>query len=382
MYIEPSKKQKSGLPIYISLIAMLAILIGQPWQNSMLISIGTWTIIFSVTLSFLVSLSWKIKAKHLFLLLFLLCISLFSMLASGAISYRSIVAALCFIELPMGLFYTDDRVKTKVCKAVYLVFYALSFYHIYLRFTNLAFLYRTEENSVLIEGLTLGYPNPNQTGMFLMVTFFILASGICFFRSKLIKLLFLLNSLFIAYLILETSSRVCIILLIAFVLSFVFQKRIKIKPWLIKVSFISPIVFLAFIMFFESIYEGWSILGDSFETGRFGLYSEAFNAVGAKNYLFGNFAAISFQNTHNAYLSIFGTVGIVGLVVFVTFLYFKFRDISFLVKMNHQKIAYIGLLLLLVHSSVEAAFFTSGSVYAVLVISLSCLSVAGSSGGQ
>lgn len=115
-------------------------------------------------------------------------------------------------------------------------------------------------------------------------------------------------------------------------------------------------------------------MGEAFDTGRFSIYTRVFRNYSIIDFLFGDFSRYRFDNLHNGYLSIMATVGVPSMVLFISLLYQKTTALLNYISQRHQRLAYIGLLFLIMHMAFEAAFFTAGSVYAVSVLILVWLS--------
>ena len=113
-----------------------------------------------------------------------------------------------------------------------------------------------------------------------------------------------------------------------------------------------------------------AFLGENIYTGREEMYVEQMsNLKGVWQWLFGDLYAGSFTNYHNGILSVLVSTGLCGLIVFL---------IIWLKKLlprvvNYNKVSYVAvcaLIVLIVYSSFEAAFFLGTIPYGIMVVTL------------
>ncbi len=354
---------------YVSLFAMLLILVSQPWGWTTPMSVGTWIIFIAAIYDFLKALRMRFTRPSALILFTILLLSFCSLLAAARMTYRFLVALFCFWEIPIFLQFSTKDVSKKFVERIYHIFLALSLYYMVLFFTPVANVYG---NDFLLT-LTLGYSNPNQTGMYLLVCFFILFSATSYYKRPIVRFIYSGAAILIGLLIFGTGSRACILLALAYTVYYIFFSK---NSWpvlttiLTKIAFWVPIAVFIFIMFFTNLSRDLQFMGETFETGRFSIYSRVFENYSFLKFLLGDFARYRYDNLHNAYLSVFATSGIIVAIFFVIFLRNRFLEIHQRVIHRHQQLAYMGLVMLVVHMSIEAAFFTAGSVYAISVMSL------------
>jgi len=179
--------------------------------------------------------------------------------------------------------------------------------------------------------------------------------------------LILLVGVGLFWLIFETQSRASIAVSAMFGIWTLFFRRIKIKPVHVAVALVFPIVVLFFILYGSEIYGDVQIMGESFETGRIEIFQRIFTNNTLPSILFGNFRTFRFDNLHNSIAAIFATSGLLPTVAFLALMYENCRYVCVSAVSERQHNALAAILLLVVHSSMEAAVFTKGSVYAVMV---------------
>ena len=362
---------------YIALFAMVLILCGQPWRQTGLMSLGTWLIFLAAFYDLLKAASMRFLNRPTILLLCILMLSFFSLLASADFSYKSLVALFCFWEIPIFMQFSTQNVSKSFKEKLYYVFLGLAAYYVFLALSSISHDYMGPYGIVQLDELTLGYTNPNQTGMYLLICFFILLSAAAYFQKRWLRHLYIAAAIIIGTLIFATNSRSCVLLAAAYAFYYVFfSKKIsaRIIGMIAKIAFFLPIILFIFIVFFQQAAQSILVMGEEFDTGRATIFSDVFTNYDLVKFLLGDYSSHQFENLHNAYLSIFATAGFFVALLYVVFLRNKFLEIHKTAKQRHQQLAFVGLITLIVHMSVEAAFFTAGSVYAVSVMCLAWIS--------
>ncbi len=362
---------------YVALFGMILILVGQPWGQHALMSLGTWLIFLAAFYDLIKITSMRFLPVPAILLICILLLSLFSMIATFEFSYQSLVALFCFWEIPIFLQFSTQNITNAFREKIYYVFLALAGYYTFLSLSSVSHKFVGSYRTVVLDELTLGYQNPNQTGMYLLTCFFILLSATAYFKKRSKKRLFMIAAAIVASLIIGTRSRACIIFVIIYVIYYLFFSRRlsrSTRLFITKCAFMAPIIMFIFILFFQEAADSLLILGEEFDTGRVSIYQRVFRNYNIVDFILGDFSRYLFGNLHNAYLSVFATAGFFTMVFYIVYLRNKFLEIQKSAKHRHQSLAFFGLTLLVVHMSVEAAFFTAGSVYAISVICLAWIS--------
>ena len=170
--------------------------------------------------------------------------------------------------------------------------------------------------------------------------------------------------------ILLTQSRTCILLSIFIFLAYLCPKLLKISNKWIILAFALPFLSMIFQILFPDFFENIKILGESADTGRINLWLAFYNSTSFFDLVFGDISTYGGANMHNSYLSIIASFGIIVLIFFIIFLK---KSYSYYYKLlqrdgpNSQKIAFWGMLCVIVHGCSEATFLVSGAVFAGLV---------------
>ena len=166
----------------LALFCNFLILLGEPLKNSTIGSLGSRGLIvallgFALLQFFALIDGQKLKNAHYFILL---VASIFVSAILGGISaiYQNIVPLICFFMLPISLLLYKNVYNVKrIKKLIYLFNLLYTILFTILSFSSLSNIYYTGYGTEILDELTLGYANSNQTGMFLMMSFIIALSA-------------------------------------------------------------------------------------------------------------------------------------------------------------------------------------------------------------
>ncbi|MEE0929160.1 MAG: hypothetical protein UIG59_08200 [Acutalibacteraceae bacterium] len=309
-------------------------------------------------------------------LILLIVICVMALLFSHSNIGQNLIDLMCFLEIPIFMLCGKEISSKNTPKVFLWLQYALSFYYIYLSGTDKAYCFNGKYGVIYLEELTLSYRNPNETAIYLLVCFITLLVAITTYKKLILKLMFAINAGFIFYLVWLTICRAGIVVCVLAVIGLLFLKVFPIKRIITRIALIIPIIMVAVIYLFNDELVEMQFLGSSVDTNRIGVYEQVFSNLQLHEIFLGDFATHSFGNLHNAYISIFGTIGIFGVIIYAYFMYHTLMSHTKSLEYNmSQKMAYIGILLIIIHSAVEAAFFIGGSAYAMGFICLYTLFV-------
>lgn len=363
-------------PIYLMLIGMVLIQVSAPFDLSIFMSMGVWLIVASSILAFIIPfLCNKRYDSCVLLVMALVGLIILSVSFSFSFSYSSIVDAICFLEIPLFI-SAYNRVDTdKVKKAIYIFFTFLSVFYVIISLTSLAYIYSTKYGDVVFYALTLSYNNPNETAMYIFVCVIVLVSLLNETKNLIAKILLYIDIAANLYLIWLTESRTCVVIAVLFIIgAFVFRNK-NMPFWFRNLAFIIHFFFLIISLLFYSVLGSISFMGESFDTGRSEIFNSLINELDIVKFLFGNFS-IGFENLHNGFICIFGTVGIFGAIIFFILISRKIKYVQYgVINEGFNRIALLGLLCIVLVTSTEAAFFSAGSVFAASFVSIYLLSI-------
>ena len=358
----------------ISIFSMMGILLALPYQNNGLISLCTYVIAICAVIMCAVYFleNFEYVARHEFAVLFLALVCLVAIFLSHSDFRGNIVAAACFLEIPIFMLCGKEIKSKRPAKTFLWVQYILSLYYLNLSLTDKAYYYNHGiYGATTLEELTLSYRNPNETAMYLFACFLSLLIAFLTYKHFVLRLMFGVNAVLIFRLIWMTESRAAIVSAVLALIALVLYRVIPVSSFVTKVAIAIPWVMVAIIYFFNDQLVDMNFLGSSVETGRINVFDKVFSSLNLKKILFGDFATHSFNNLHNVYISIFGTIGIFGVILYSSYLS------SVLISQSQRdvynpsmKMAYVGVLLMVVYASVEAAYFVGGSAYAMCFIGI------------
>lgn len=359
--------------LFVSLICCLLVLVGRSLRIDILTSVGTRImIVFQFFCVFLVELfingTKKLKKEYmLFLTLFVVFILCGLIYLTKLL--QDYVLFFCTLMFPAYLlsFYRIKHVN-QAKNAIYVFAFIVALLFIYLYFSPYSHIFYAEYGIVNISALTLGFPNPNEAGIYAMVLAFIFLSS--FFENKdfIIRALSLMLVGIFTYMTFLTESRTCFILLLVTVVAYAFNLVKRINENLILVAFILPIISFIIFLIFPDALRSLIVLGESADTGRSYIYEEVLNEVNIGTFFFGNFGTYLNENFHNSYVSLFMSFGLFGTIAYLV--YVKHMYSAYYVKLRKSKkpnyVAFAGALCIIVHGVSESAFLTSGVAYALL----------------
>lgn len=365
----------------ISIFSMMGILVALPYQNTALISLCTYVIAICAVVmcaAYYIE-NFKYVARHEFSLLILALVCVLSISLSNSDIRTNVVEAACFLEIPMFMLCGKGIKSKRPAKTFLWGQYILSFFYLYLSLTSKSHYFVHEKyGPTSIEELTLAYRNPNETSMYLFACFLSLIVAFLTYKRFSLRVMFGVNAVFVFRMIWMTQSRAGIVSSVLAIFALVLFKIVPVSRVVTKLAIAIPWVMVAIIYFFNEKLVEINFLGSSVETGRLSIFDKVFANMTFKKLLFGDFAAHSFDNLHNVYISVFGTIGIFGVILYASYLS------SVLISQSNrsavtasEKMAYFGVLLLMVYSSVEATFFVGGSAFAMCFIGVYTCFVSG-----
>ena len=277
-----------------------------------------------------------------------------------------------FLTLPvMILFCAYYPIPERARKTIHYTNIAASGLYIYLFHSDKAYQYKGYYGYTTIDDLTLGYPNANQTAMYLFVCIIILVASVVYFRSVYAKLLLLADTGYMTYLLYLTESRTAFALILVFFLMVLYLRRHKLPSKWVAIALAAPAIFAICGHFFKDLFMVVKFIGESLFNGREEIYAKYFGNLDIFNFLFGDYVRFHFDNMHNGYVSITATVGIVALGSYIVFFWENLRrNLGRLEATLPEKVAFTGFLCTLMYTSTEAAMIVGGSNYAFLLASV------------
>ena len=370
---------KNDMPLYffaLSQIGLLFALYGAALSRSQANSIGVWLIFISaVGIVYLGNKNYRRVTGEIFDVLVLLALALISMLASGWMSYQCFVSLFSFLEVPLFILFTKPFYSGKRIRISCLFAIASTVLYVYLYFSPRSHSFMSIYGERTINDLTLGFSNPNETGMHLISTLIVLVSCIFIYKSKIYRMVLISCSLVLIYFITLTLSRASILVTGLFlVLLIPTAIRKSIPKWFQLLCFLSPIVALFFTAMFTGFFSTYTLFGEVLDTGRTMIYLTRIRGLTPIQYFIGNYKYL-FQNSLNAYISVFITVGLPALIIYLKVLYHGIKNCRIFAKNTYNYIAFLGFIILFIQGAMESANFVSGSFYAASFFSIYVIAI-------
>ncbi len=279
-----------------------------------------------------------------------------------------LVSYMCFLMLPgCCVLYRHAGQVQKLKKAIYFasICYAVLFIAlIYAPNSHVAYgHYGLEE----VEELTLGYQNPNETAIYVMLTFFFLVAAFFGMKKRIWKGISGVLVVQMLYIVLQTQSRTCIVLCVAFLVLTLLQKWFRIKGKTLKVAVILPAAVLFVMMEFPQWIARLRFMGEVADTGRVLLFKNYFNNWGMSQALLGDFAKYGSGNMHNSFLTLMAMFGIPMAIYYMYFLYKNTTAYSKNAENPVAYLGYVGWIMMIIHGVAEGTLLAAGTVYAGLM---------------
>ena len=370
----------STVLVLISCVCLVIQLYAIPFKRTSLMSLANQGLLWSWVLGAGYLIVKKMTKSIPFQLIHVLSLVVFvifscaaSFIQGGATAKENITAMLNFLVLPImflycALFGISDHAK----KIALITNFVLSLLFIYLFNSDKAYLYPTKYDfEHQINAATLGYPNPNQTAMYLFVCTVNLFISFLYVKKKPIKCLLILDLVYVAYIMYQTESRTAVLVLcLVIALAVLMLYRPIPKVW-VKLVLLIPFLYVLFAQFWAGVFEGVTFMGQDVLTGREQIYNQYFSLLTPFTFFLGNFTVFQFDNLHNGYLSIAATSGIFALVSFIFMLNHEItRSYQYSEFSKVEKAGFAGFLGVVLYSCTEAAMFVGGSTYAFLILTI------------
>jgi|GEM_PF-3305918 hypothetical protein len=357
----------------MTLISNLVMYIAQPYHIELLNALASRCFMLTNLAAFFVVILINLRRYNVYqtyqilLLTLIACFSFVSYLLSENIGlYNYIIHIWCYLAFPFYLLYLDYlKSDRRLIHFIFIINFINSLVFINLSFSSLKYAgyesYLGTNNAIV----TLGYSNPNQTAMYLVITFITLCCTFFFYKILVVKVTILADGIYLFLLLLKTQSRICIAIGILLLLIILLKRHPKIPKLIVAGVLLSPSIFLiGYSIYYTFVSQLISSGSSKLYDNRGFLFLDTLSAI-KNHFLFGYLSLYQLPNTHNGILSIYSSLGIISLLLFYVYMfraYFHISSRGFTSKSAY--IAFWGLLLVFLHACVESAFITAGSIYA------------------
>lgn len=359
---------------YITVLSNLMIYITLPLNIILLATLASRCYILCNLITFLAAVILCTKkympyrTNQILIIIFMLLFSTISfVLSNGVTFFQYLTKILSYLAVPFYFLSIDYIIpKKKITDFVYLVNFLISIVFTFLSFSSYSYKGYAHYLGTKNAWLTLGFSNPNQTAMYLMLNFIVLFCTYFYYKKKLLRVTAFLFLIYIGKLLYNTSSRTCIITVIIIIAIILLKRKNQVSDLGIIAFLLIPTVFMILypVLYKNGLFLQREILGKTDYGTRSIFYEQALNAL-KSNWLFGNYGKFRLANLHNGTLSVLSSLGIAGFISFYA-CYFRahFQIKTYGPKSKSSFIAWIGLLAVFLHTCAESALITGGAMYA------------------
>lgn len=356
---------------YVAVACQFMEWVGQPMRLNWMVSLSVAILTITTVIAFFFlcqdSTGAAYKVNDLTYLFLMVALVTLCAVLSHPVNMDLVKKLLVFFQLPV-LLMVAKRAASKTSRdwiyainAVYPIlcvyYYNSSFSH---RFVG---PYRETD----IETLTLGFNNPNEAAIYLMICAFLLLAALFRYKNRWIRVTLLAELLWMVFLIYQTRCRAAVFLIAAVVLGTVSWRQMKVTVRFVRVVFASAALFFVALYLLPAL-QSLTFMGDTLDTGRSVLFLVYINNLSFESFLFGDFQNYTLNNLHNAFLSIVAAFGIVSALLVWCFFYQGFKHICVRVpKSREHKALLLSCMAVVLHSAVEAVLLVNGVVYATFV---------------
>lgn len=359
--------------LIITVVAVFFILMGNAYRLTGYVSIATRILVSFVfligTVYAISTITYNKSDQISTLFLLLVILTIVSVIVSGINNLVShFVSYMCFLMLPAYLIaYSNIGFLGKARNIIFFSNFVYTILFFALSRSPLAHIGYTEYGigTYISNDLTLGYGNPNETAIYLLVSFIIMFAGI-HYKTGMIKLIYFLFTCVLGYLIIQTHCRAGIFLTAICVILKLIRPFFQVGTRTIRIVVLLPIIIAVLVVINPDIFRQIMILGEAAETGRYAIYDSYVRGITLKSILVGDYASYATSNLHNSFLTVFSMFGLPATIVYFRFLD---RSINMYLPRIEDSVSYIGLigvLCLILHGIAEGTLLVAGTVYAGL----------------
>lgn len=228
------------------------------------------------------------------------------------------------------------------------------------------------------EALALGFSNPNQAAMIIYSTISILIIQFDRIGKKYLKYLIFAEIVWLFYLLVQTDARTSILACVFVVLlklannfKLTELRLNRVNNGMILFICILPVLFylLYTYLYKNRILADVQFLGKDLFSGRNEVYNHSIEMW--DNKLFGNMERFSFENAHNASLTIILNTGVIGYLLYLIYTYMELLSLNKNGRLNFLPM--VVLLSFFVMGCSESAILVSGSIYYIMMLTVCIL---------
>lgn len=360
------------------LVCHLCMLYGLSTMQNSIISLCSMGIFAMGAILFGGTVIYKVKIGIREAVLFTLLITIVLIIVDKDIKSETLMLASGYVMMLTVWVSAKNIVLWRFSKSfITIMFVLVGGFLIMQSYSEYAYIVRNNDDYVT-EALTLGFSNSNQTAIIVYSTISVLIIQFDRIEKKFLKYIILAEAIWLFYLLVLTDARTCILACV-FVVLMKFANKLKltelrltrVNNGMILFICILPLLFYwVYTYLYDSrILAGVEFMGKDLFSGRNEVYNRSIDMW--KNKLFGNMELFSFENTHNASLTIILNTGLVGYLLYLTYTYMELSEINKNGRLNFLPM--IVLLSFFVMGCSETAILVSGSIYYIMMLTVCVL---------
>ena len=352
----------------LALISHLFSIVGLPMGYHRLVSFSVLlTTVISVLALMLIFVErdQSVDRTNDFTIFVILVVTIILSLLINKTGFSSWKKILTFLQLPAFLFAASRSVNTKIRDVIYVTngFYPALFWYFY----NAPFAHRYEGEYGFVDhkNITLGFSNPNEAALYIMICAIIVLAAVFHYKAMPIKVLFTVEFVFLIFLLNQSGSRAAILMTVALSLIVLFKKKISFSAKKIRILFFVPLIVPLVLYCFPQLGD-FLLMQETIDNGRGELVAEFIKEMNLGLFLLGDFKQYPLINWHNAPLSIMAAFGTITLITYWVYMYRGYKKLCIMtVEDGERKTLLLGAMVIIVYSAVESSLLVSGAVFAL-----------------
>lgn len=360
-------QNKINKVIFCEFILMFLIIIGNIFKLPGMVSLF-FTLTFLVLLVSIIVELWinKVSRYHILLIFSIIAITIINItIVADTISFNYFKKAFMFISTIL-FFYLISVIKINRKTVDFILKVNLVIATIY-PFAYFILGIKTTYGG----GLTFNFTNPNLVAMYIFHSILYCLLAFVYYRNMTIKVILIVITLSLIYLLNKTLSRACLIALMIFFGMSLFnsftKNKIKLKRGISFILLISPLIMS--IVYMQMIETGvinifnFAVSEGKALTSRYGIWREAFYSI-KRNLILGNYYELSggggVSQMHNTHVDIIASYGVCVFILFIIILSIVVDKINNTPKNNFSKMSIFAFYSVIVMGTFEAALVSGG----------------------
>lgn len=352
----------------LALISHLFSIVGLPMGYHRLVSFSVMltTVISALALMLIfVERDQSVDRMNDFTIFVILVATIVLSLLVNKTGFSSWKKILTFLQLPAFLFAANRSFNSKMRDVIYVTngFYPILFWYFY----NAPFAHRYEGEYGFVnhKNITLGFSNPNEAALYIMICAIIVLAAVFHYKAIPIKVLFAGEFALLLFLLNQSGSRAAILMTFAILLIVLLVKKISLNAKKIRILIFIPLIVPLVLYCFPQLGD-YLLMKETIDNGRGELVADFVKEMNLGLFLLGDFKQYPLINWHNAPLSIMAAFGTITLITYWEYMYRGYKKLCIMtVEDGESKTLLLGAMVIIIYSAVESSLLVSGAVFAL-----------------